>query len=873
MNRLLIPVALCLSSAPAIAQAQVDAQLLFPTDWIVPSEYAASVCAERAMVSANRFAELSPQHQQMLLRLTHPSARERELPHACWLPPVPNATMALWNAVMQPNNFNPVTRWSQTALSGGGLNFGDPTTITYSFVPDGLSVPSAVGQPTAPSNLFASFNGAFPSQQIWQQRIGDALERWGQLVGITFVLEPTDDGAPFANALGVAGVRGDVRIAGVNIDGGSNVLAYNYFPDNGDMVLDTADTGFYANANNNYIRLFNVIAHEHGHGMGIAHVCPTDNSKLMEPFINVNFSGPQYDDILTGQRLYGDASEPNDSAAQATNLGTLVDGTDTTTLVSIDGGGDQDYFQFTVASAKQVDVTVRPSGMPYLEGDQNANGSCQAGVLFDPTVLRDLNVEVLAADGTTVLSTGNSAPAGAPETAPSALLPTAGDYYVRVSGGPIDQVQLYELEIVISGGPPFTLQILGGVPASAPEGAPAPVTVRVSPAAGNVDPQTGQLFASVDGGPFVSSPLTSIGGNDYAGLVPLGSCFAATEWYVSFAPQGGGTAISEPFGAPASTLRTRTINEPLATVFSDNFQSNLGWTVTNDAALTDGAWDRGTPVGGGDRGDPATDGDGSGACFLTDNVDGNSDVDGGATQLTSPTLDLSAFPEARIRWLYWYTNNAGGNPGTDTWRTEISDDGGVNWVTVQSTTNSTADWTEFSILVGDFVTLSSQVLVRFTASDPPPGSIVEAGLDGFVVEACGPSPIELLPGSCAGAFTNPTIAVSQTPAENSSFSIDCTVEPTTSGPVFQGFVLGFAQPALPLASCGCTLHPSLEIIDLQLGNWTASNTESWSLPLTLPIGTAGQQFFVQGVALLQSGTCSEVGFPLNTTDALRVTVQ
>ncbi|MFT7536690.1 MAG: hypothetical protein ACI85K_002644 [Hyphomicrobiaceae bacterium] len=38
-----------------------------------------------------------------------------------------------------------MTRWGSTATSGGGLAFGDPTIITYSFVPDGTNGPAAVG--------------------------------------------------------------------------------------------------------------------------------------------------------------------------------------------------------------------------------------------------------------------------------------------------------------------------------------------------------------------------------------------------------------------------------------------------------------------------------------------------------------------------------------------------------------------------------------------------------------------------------------------------------------------------------------------------------------------------------------------------------
>ncbi|MEM8681384.1 MAG: hypothetical protein AAGF97_18715, partial [Planctomycetota bacterium] len=34
------------------------------------------------------------------------------------------------------------TRWSRTAVSGAGLTQGDPTTLTWGFVPDGTNIAS-----------------------------------------------------------------------------------------------------------------------------------------------------------------------------------------------------------------------------------------------------------------------------------------------------------------------------------------------------------------------------------------------------------------------------------------------------------------------------------------------------------------------------------------------------------------------------------------------------------------------------------------------------------------------------------------------------------------------------------------------------------
>ena len=80
----------------------------------------------------------------------------------------------------------------------------------------------------------------------------------------------------------------------------------------------------------------------------------------------------------------------------------------------------------------------------------------------------------------------------------------------------------------------------------------------------------------------------------------------------------------------------------------------MGWSVSGDA--TDGQWERAVPVGAGDRGDPTADGDGSGSCFVTDNMAGNSDVDGGSTTLTSPLMDASvgSGQEAVLSYYRWY---------------------------------------------------------------------------------------------------------------------------------------------------------------------------------------------------------------------------
>ena len=279
--------------------------------------------------------------------------------------------------------FNLGNRWSSTATNGGGLGQGFPTTLTWSVVPDGTFIPSAFnGDPAGNSNLRARLNLIYGSQAVWQPIIQQALDEWASRTGTNYVFE-NDDGAalPSPSSLGspgVLGVRGDVRIAGRTIDGNSGILAYNWFPNAGDMVIDTADN-FYNDTSSGSLRLRNVVSHEHGHGLGIDHVCPVNETKLMEPFFSDSFVGPQHDDTLAGQRGYGDNRENNDAAAQGTSFGAVGNGTFAANGGGLDDNSDLDFYRFTVTAGKQVDVTVTPVGATYVQGPQNTNGTLHAG--------------------------------------------------------------------------------------------------------------------------------------------------------------------------------------------------------------------------------------------------------------------------------------------------------------------------------------------------------------------------------------------------------------------------------------------------------------------------------------------------------------
>ncbi len=273
----------------------------------------------------------------------------------------------------------------------------------------------------------------------------------------------------------------------------------------------------------------------------------------------------------------------------------------------------------------------------------------------------------------------------------------------------------------------------------------------VSPIAGTPQPGTGQAFLSAGGGPFNAVPVNQVSPNVYDATFPATTC-GSVRFYVAAQSTTAVTVTSPPTAPAASYAAVAAYGEN--TVFTDNFETNTGWTV-QDVALTDGSWTRGVPANG-NRGDPPTDFDGSGQCFLTDNVAGNSDVDGGTTHLISPTIDLSG-GDAIISYARWYSNTQGSAPEADTFVVAVSNNNGGSWTTVETVgpTGPEVDggWFARSFAVGAFVPPTAQVRVRFSASDLGSGSVVEAAVDAFRVDQldCTPSGFVNGDANCDGS--------------------------------------------------------------------------------------------------------------------------
>lgn len=397
---------------------------------------------------------LTSQQREFVLRVRSLPADQRESFTFCLAEGTPQEYAEALNEAQFPGGrprYEHANRWP------GGQ--GDPISLTYSFVPDGVTVPANAGLSGGTNQIFSMMNGVFGSPAVWQGLFAQCFSEWDQLSGIDYT-QVSDDGAALFGSPGSA-TRGDVRVSAISLDGANGVLAYNNFPGTdvvepggGDMVIDADDGANWANSANNYRFLRNVITHEHGHGIGLMHVCPDNGTKLMEPYIILSFDGAQHDDVRSAQRHYGDALEANDFIPAATDLGPIVDTSVSQSDLSIDDNGDNDYFAFDLLAGAQVSATMTPVGMSYQTGAQVFIGCWFASpTTINSLTIHNLNIALIGPDGSTVLANGNTHAAGQAESISGYTVGAAGTYYLRVyPATTTNDIQLYNLQVSSSGG-------------------------------------------------------------------------------------------------------------------------------------------------------------------------------------------------------------------------------------------------------------------------------------------------------------------------------------------------------------------------------------------------------------------------------------
>lgn len=177
-----------------------------------------------------------------------------------------------------------------------------------------------------------------------------------------------------------------------------------------------------------------------------------------------------------------------------------------------------------------------------------------------------------------------------------------------------------------------------------------------------------------------------------------------------------------------------------STLFSDDFESAKGWTLTagGNPAVT-GRWERGNPQltsFNGIRVQPGNCG-GSANCLVTGLAAGSAvgsyDIDGGQTSIQSPPIALPANANITLsfRFFFAHLNTA---KGDDYFRVRVvRADGQAQTVYARGGTasNLSGTWSGRSLSLSAWA--GQTIRLRFDAADAGTGSVIEAGVDDVVV--------------------------------------------------------------------------------------------------------------------------------------------
>ena len=260
-------------------------------------------------------------------------------------------------------------------------------------------------------------------------------------------------------------------------------------------------------------------------------------------------------------------------------------------------------------------------------------------------------------------------------------------------------------------------------------------------AGGQIEAGTPTLHVDLGGG-FVDLPMTDIGSGDFTASFPATICGDSLSWFVS-ARSTNGVRWKDLESAPVQS-HTAVAANAIVLDLLDDAESSAGWTVgdPSDTATT-GLWVNDNPIGTtAQPEDDHTPAPGVN-CWVTGQgsvggATGAADVDGGATTLLSPIYDLSAADMGRVSYWRWYSNDLFSNVD-DSFLVDISDDAGASWVSLEilapGDAQASGGWFEAVFNIGDFVSLTSQIQLRFIADDSGNGSWVEAAIDDFAVQA------------------------------------------------------------------------------------------------------------------------------------------
>ncbi|MEV4138368.1 M14 family zinc carboxypeptidase [Dactylosporangium sp. NPDC049742] len=178
---------------------------------------------------------------------------------------------------------------------------------------------------------------------------------------------------------------------------------------------------------------------------------------------------------------------------------------------------------------------------------------------------------------------------------------------------------------------------------------------------------------------------------------------------------------------------------PGTTVWSDDFETNLGWTTNpsgTDTATT-GAWERGDPEATDSSGPKQLGTTVSGSndlvtARLAGADAGANDVDGGTTSVRSPSITLPSSGTLTLSYS-WYLGHGSNASSADFFRVSVVTASGTTVLATVAgaAADRDASWSTGSVNLSAYAGQSVRIL--FEAADAATASLVEAGVDNVVI--------------------------------------------------------------------------------------------------------------------------------------------
>ena len=267
------------------------------------------------------------------------------------------------------------------------------------------------------------------------------------------------------------------------------------------------------------------------------------------------------------------------------------------------------------------------------------------------------------------------------------------------------------------------------------------VDVRPRKTVVRIESNVANAQLTLDGTP-ITAPLTFTGVEGIIRSIGVVTPQTANGTPYEFASWSDGGAATHEIATPTDDTTFTALFQPSGnTVFSDNFESNLGWSLTpgeNNASA--GTWQRGDPDATSSNGvmlQPGSCAGGSASCLVTGLAAGTSaasnDVDGGQTSIQSPPIVLPSTGTLTLSLTYFLAH-LGNATADDYFRARIVGSNGVAQTVIARGATASDFPGVWRTRTANISAWAGQTIrIRVDAIDRAGDSVVEAGVDNVVV--------------------------------------------------------------------------------------------------------------------------------------------